>query len=104
MPPLERETVAIGDIVAGKYRIERALGHGGMANVYAATHLELGGLVALKVLGKFDDEERRRAEAIARFSREARAMFALKSDHVARVFDAGTLPSGVPYLVMEYLE
>jgi eukaryotic-like serine/threonine-protein kinase len=43
-------------------------------------------------------------EAVARFAREARAAAKIKSEHVARVSDVGTLPSGAPYMVMEYLD
>ena len=43
-------------------------------------------------------------EAVARFAREARAAVKIKSEHVARVSDVGTLESGSPYMVMEYLE
>jgi len=43
-------------------------------------------------------------EAVARFAREARAAVKIKSEHVARVSDVGTLANGAPYMVMEYLE
>src|SRR5215472_5828269 len=90
-----------GEIVAGKYRIERILGAGGMGVVVSATHLDLGGPVALKFLTVGGPVA---AEAGARFAREARAMFALKSENAARVLDVGRLESGPPYIVMEYLE
>lgn len=90
-----------GDILDGKYRVERVLGVGGMGVVVAATHLQLGQRVALKfllptVLGN--------AEVVARFAREARAAVRIQSEHVARVIDVGTLTTGSPYMVMEYLE
>src|ERR1700755_3070312 len=90
-----------GQILAGKYRIERVLGQGGMGVVVAATHLQLDERVALKFLLP---EALENGEAVARFAREARAAVKIKSEHVARVSDVGTLESGSPYMVMEYLQ
>ncbi len=90
-----------GDILAGKYRIEKILGAGGMGVVVAAHHLHLDEKVAIKFLVK---EALGNAEAVARFSREARAAVKIKSEHVVRVSDVGTLDNGAPYMVMEYLE
>src|SRR6476646_5507325 len=90
-----------GEILAGKYKVERVLGAGGMGVVVAAMHLQLDQRVALKFVLQ---EAIQNAEAIERFSREARAAAKLKSDHVARVIDVGTLENGSPYMVMEYLE
>src|SRR5438874_182260 len=90
----------VGDVLDGKYRIERALGQGGMAAVFAAKHEKLGEEVAIKVLlPSFAKNE----EVVGRFEREARAVAKIKSHHVARVFDVGVLPDGAPYLVMELL-
>jgi serine/threonine protein kinase len=90
-----------GDILAGKYRVERVLGAGGMGVVVQATHLELDERVALKFLLP---EALENAEAAARFVREARAAVKIKSEHVARVIDVGRLENGAPYMVMEFLE
>jgi serine/threonine protein kinase len=90
-----------GDIVAGKYRVERQLGAGGMGVVLAATHLDLLEPRALKFLSEAALED---AESVERFLREARAASRLKSEHVTRVFDVGRLPTGMPFMVMEYLE
>ncbi|HEY5243646.1 MAG TPA: serine/threonine-protein kinase, partial [Polyangiaceae bacterium] len=90
-----------GDILAGKYRIERVLGQGGMGVVVAAHHLQLDEMVALKFLLP---EVLQSPEAVVRFVREARAAARIKSEHVARVSDVGQLESGLPYMVMEYLE
>jgi len=92
---------ATGDVVAGKYRVDRPLGAGGMGVVVAATHVELDRPVAIKVLlsGAAKDPD-----VVARFSREARAAAKIRSEHVARVLDVGLLPSGLPFMVMEYLE
>jgi serine/threonine protein kinase len=88
-------------VLAGKYRVERVLGVGGMGVVVAATHLQLDQPVALKFLLP---EAVANAEAASRFLREARNAVKLKSEHVARVIDVGTLDTGAPYIVMEYLE
>jgi serine/threonine protein kinase len=90
-----------GDIIAGKYEVVRKLGEGGMAVVFEAMHLRLRQRLAIKVqrpdVRDFD-------EALARFEREARATAQLRSIHAARVVDVDTLPNGLPYMVMEYLE
>jgi eukaryotic-like serine/threonine-protein kinase len=93
--------VKVGDTIADKYRIERVLGRGGMGVVVAARHMGLGERVAIKFLLPHVLE---RKEIVARFLREGRAAAGIRSEHVARVFDVGTLPDGAPYLVMEYLE
>jgi len=90
-----------GEILAGKYRIERVLGVGGMGVVVCAHHLQLDERVALKFLRP---EALENGEAVARFDREARAAVKIKSEHVARVTDVGRLENGAPYMVMEYLE
>ena len=90
-----------GDVLAGKYRVERVLGAGGMGVVVAARHIHLDEKVALKFLLP---EALGSGEAVARFIREARAAVKIKSEHVARVSDVGTLDNGSPYMVMEYLD
>jgi serine/threonine-protein kinase len=90
-----------GEVLAGKYRVERVIGQGGMGVVVAAHHLQLDEKVALKFLLP---QALKNEEAVARFLREARAAVKIKSEHVARVSDVGTLDNGSPYMVMEYLE
>jgi serine/threonine protein kinase len=90
-----------GDVLAGKYRVERVLGAGGMGVVVAATHLDLLEPRAVKLM---HPDALADAEAVERFLREARAAALLKSEHVARVHDVGRLENGAPYLVMEHLE
>jgi serine/threonine protein kinase len=90
-----------GDLLAGKYRVERVLGEGGMGIVVAAVHEALHQRVAIKFVR---DEVLDTPEVVARFLIEARAAAALKSEHAARVSDVGTLESGAPYMVMELLE
>ena len=91
----------IGDVIAAKYRLEKVAGEGGMGIVYAAEHLVLNQRVAVKVL--LPDAAQSDA-VVERFAREARAAAKINSEHVARVMDAGSLASGAPFLVMEYLE
>lgn len=89
-----------GQILAGKYRIERILGRGGMGVVVSARHIQLDEQVALKFLLP---DALANQDAVRRFEREARAAVKIKSEHVARVTDVGTLESGSPFMVMEYL-
>ena len=90
----------VGDVLAGKYRVDKVLGIGGMGMVVAATHLELDQKVALKFMlpAALASEE-----ATERFLREARAAVRLRGEHVCRVLDVGKLAGGEPYIVMEYL-
>jgi serine/threonine-protein kinase len=90
-----------GDVLAGKYRVERVLGTGGMGVVVAAHHIGLDTKVAVKLLLP---EMLSQEEVVARFAREARAAARIANEHVARVFDVGALENGVPYMVMEFLD
>ncbi len=90
--------VAEGDVLAGKYRVERVLGQGAMGIVVAATHLHLQQRVAIKFL-----TGRATREVVGRFLREAQSAVKLRNEHVARVIDVGELEGGLPYMVMEYL-
>ncbi len=94
-------TVVPGQLLAGKYRVERVLGEGGMGIVLAAMNEMLHQRVAVKLLRPGALEN---TEALGRFLREARAAAKLRSEHVARVVDTGSLEDGRPYMVMEYLE
>jgi serine/threonine protein kinase len=99
MPPDSKpHPVVVGEVLAGKYRVERVIGEGGMGVVVAAKHLQLDSLVALKFITQ------NKGQAVERFVREARSAVRLKSEHVARVSDVGTFENGMPYMVMEYLE
>jgi serine/threonine-protein kinase len=93
--------VGVGQIIAGKYRLDRAIGSGGMGVVVAAWHLELDQPVAIKFLNVLDVD---RTDAIERFRREARAAARIRSEHVARVIDVGITEERLPFMVMELLE
>jgi len=90
-----------GTLIAGKYALLHLVGAGGMGKVYAARHVELGLSVAIKIV-TFEGGDAE--SSVRRFLREARAAAALKSIHTVAVHDAGELPSGEPYLVMDLLE
>jgi len=83
----------------GRYEIERALGSGGMGEVYLALDPRLARHVAVKVLPQGTGGVAGRRE---RFAREARAVAALSHPHICTLFDVGA-DEDVPYLVMEYL-
>lgn len=93
--------VPLGEVFAGKYRVDRILGEGGMGIVVAAHHLELDQPVAIKFLL---DDLATNEEGAERFRREARAAAKIQSDNVVRVLDVGILDGGERYMVMEYME
>jgi len=93
--------VPIGAVLAGRYRVDRVLGQGGMGVVVQAMHLQLHQPVAMKFLLP---EVLANQQVVQRFLREAQAAVRLRSEHVARVIDVGALESGAPYMVLEYLE
>ncbi len=90
-----------GTVVAGKYRVERLLGQGGMGSVWAGRHVTLGQLVAIKFV---HPKLANSAEARRRFDNEAKAAARIKSRHAVAVSDHGVSEAGQPYIVMEYLE
>ena len=93
-----------GEILDGKYRIDKQLGAGGMGNVYLATHLGTTRVVALKVIAPKWAAE---SQFLARFQREAQACGRLRHPNIVNVTDFGIAKSArgdMPYLVMEYLD
>ena len=94
-PPLE------GSLIAGKYRVTREIGRGGMAFVYEGLHLDIQKRVAIKILSaEFITSQ----VVVERFLREARAAAAVRSPYICDVYDSGKLDDGRPFLVMELLE
>ena len=89
-----------GDKLAGKYRLVRKLGSGGMCDVFEAEHVNLRQAVAVKIL---KPELAADEDAVARFAREAQAAAKLRSHNVAKVFDVDALEGGQPYITMELL-
>jgi serine/threonine-protein kinase len=92
---------AEGDVIAGKYRVERQLAVGGMGVVYACTDTLLDRAVALKVIHPDIAEDESIRE---RFLLEARTLARLANPHVTRVFECGYARGSQPYIVMEFLE
>ncbi len=98
-PPLPR-TELLDQVIGGKYRLTQVLGAGGMGTVFEASNLNVGGVVAVKVL---HPDELRRKTGIRRFHQEARRAGAIGHPNICEVYDLGALPDGCPYLVMERL-
>jgi serine/threonine-protein kinase len=97
----DQGSFSIGEVLLGKYRVERVLGRGGMGVVLAATHLELKHRVAIKLLSAALPGSE---QFETRFLREAQVAASLRSENVVRVFDVGRLENGTPYMVMEWLD
>ena len=93
--------MAIGAVVAGRYRLTRLIGEGGMGAVYEAEHVEIGKRVAIKLVRSV---HARHSEIAARFKREARSASAIESDHIVQVFDAGHDPELGLFMAMELLK
>ncbi len=90
-----------GQVIAGKYRVLRLLGTGGMGTVWEGVHTTLGTRVAIKFIRPQFAAQK---EARARFEIEARAAAKLQTKHAVTVYDYGLSPDGLPYIVMEFLE
>lgn len=97
---MDAEALEPGHLIAGRYRVVRQLGIGGMGTVYEAQHLELGRVVAVKVL---HPQMGRSGDMAARFMREARSAAQIGHPGIVQVFDLGT-DGNTPFLVMEKLE
>jgi DNA-binding winged helix-turn-helix (wHTH) protein/tRNA A-37 threonylcarbamoyl transferase component Bud32 len=93
-------SISPGQIVAGRFRIARLAGRGGMSEVYEAHDIRLDRRVALKFLS---DEFPFDRKALERFEREARAIAALNHPHICSVYDTG-IHNQWPFIVMEYVE
>jgi serine/threonine protein kinase len=91
----------VPQFIAGRFRIEREIGTGGMGTVYLATHLGLDRPVAVKIIKRQFAGD---ADVADRFLREARTMAKLHHPHAAMIFDAGKLPDGRHFIVMEFIE
>ncbi len=91
----------VPQFIAGRFRIEGEIGRGGMGTVYRATHLGLQRSVAVKII-KF--EYANDPDVADRFMREARTMAKLRHPHAAMIFDAGNLPDGRHFIIMEFIE
>jgi serine/threonine-protein kinase len=94
-----------GHVLDDRYLLEKVIGEGGMGTVFAARHLELGDIVAVKVLQSDAAITTLPEENIERFLREARLAVKIKNEHVVRILDVARGKHGSPpYIVMELLE
>lgn len=82
------------------YEIKSLIGEGGMGSVYLAEHPVIQRQVAIKFLRRELSENK---ELVARFFNEARAASSIRNRSMVAIMDLGTLPEGIPYMVMEYL-
>jgi len=96
--PRDEAGLRPGDMVAGKYQVERVAGRSGAAIVAHVRHAELGQPFLLKYLA---NDACSVPDAVSRFLRGARLAMRLQSEHTARTIDAGRLASGAPYIVTE---
>lgn len=89
-----------GDRILDRYVVESMLATGGMGVVLSARHELLDERFAVKVL---QPDMLGSSDVVQRFLREAQACVGLRGEHTVRVFDVGSLPSGLPFMVMELL-
>jgi len=102
--PREEELLGVdfaGRVIDNRYRVLRKIGEGGMGTVYAAEHVEIGKVVAIKILHPHYSTEQ---ELVERFRREARAASRIGHPNIIDVMDSGTTDDGCAYFIMEYLE
>jgi predicted Ser/Thr protein kinase len=91
----------VPQFIAGRFRTECEIGKGGMGTVYRATHLGLQRPVAVKIIkAEFASDP----DVADRFMREARTMAKLRHPRAAMIFDAGNLPDGRHFIIMEFVE
>ena len=90
----------VGQLLDGRYKLERVLGRGGMGTVYAGRLDALDQPRAVKVLRPVLDD----GQALGRFEREARTASKLGNQHIVKVFDFGVTDDGLAYIAMEMLE
>lgn len=91
----------VPQFIAGRFRIECEIGTGGMGTVYRASHLGLQRSVAVKIIkSEFAGDP----DVADRFMREARTMAKLRHQRAAMIFDAGNLPDGRHFIIMEFIE
>ncbi len=94
------EHIRVGDLLAGKYRVERLHRRGALGLTLEALHTQLGQRVAVRLLAA---DPKAHPEAAARFLHGARLAVQYQNEHTARIVDVGSLGSGAPYIVTELL-
>jgi eukaryotic-like serine/threonine-protein kinase len=99
-PGAPYESALIGSVIAGKYRLLRVVGHGGMGTVFKAENTAIGKTVALKLLHRSLADD---GVVLQRFEREARTTVSVGHPNIVDVLDMGRERSGAPFMVMEYV-
>ena len=97
---LRHEQIRVGDLLVGKYRVERIHRRGALGLTFEALHTQLGQRVSVRLLSA---DPKAYPEAAARFLRGARAAVQFQNEHTARIVDVGCLESSAPYIVAEWL-
>ena len=97
---LEPPPVAVGEVLAGRYRVLQQIGKGGMGEVFLAEHLDIGRKVAIKVLGA---RLQHSPDIARRFLQEARTASLVRHPNIVDITDFGHTQTGVPFFVMELL-
>jgi serine/threonine-protein kinase len=104
LPPKKRSipysSELLGTLIGGKYRLLRAVGHGGMGSVFKSENIAIGKTVALKLLHRNLADD---SIVVQRFQREARITVSIGHRNIVEVLDMGQEPSGAPFIVMEYV-
>jgi serine/threonine-protein kinase len=100
VPPAPSDPM-IGRTIAGRFRIERKLGEGGMGAVYKAEHVKMNRSCAIKILSSSALND---PEALPRFTREAQMSSRIEHPHAIGIYDFGESEDGIVYLAMEYVD
>ena len=101
VPPAHGAVPWPGETIDGKYLVDRLCGKRGPALVFSASRLPIGNRVAIELL---EPERASHGIVVEQFLRDGEAAMRLRGEHAVRVLDEGQLDSGVPYLVLEYVE
>ena len=100
-PEVEARDPLVGQTLAGRYRILKKLGEGGMGIVYLGEHVMLEKKVAVKLLS---EDMSRKQDLVQRFMQEAKAASRVGQENIIDVTDVGQTPEGMVFFVMEFLD
>ncbi|HYV04771.1 MAG TPA: bifunctional serine/threonine-protein kinase/formylglycine-generating enzyme family protein [Blastocatellia bacterium] len=91
----------VGQLLAGRYRLEKKIGEGGMGAIYKAVHTEMGRTCAIKLLTLLSPGN---DDALARFKREAKMASSIDNQHAVTIYDFGQNEDGNLFLAMEFID